>query len=243
MDFLRRIIRVAPFPLVTRAVVTAPITEQSSMFMRLTASVALFLATHCIAQDTVAEPFRAGVDYHQIEPAQPTSSGDKIEVIEVFGYSCGGCAAFQPHVSTWKGKLADDVSFAYVPAVFGGIWENFARAYFTAETMGILDKTHEEMFKAVHIEKNIRSADEIPAFYARHGISAEDFAATMNSFAVNAKVSRAKQQVPRYGVSSTPTMIVAGKYRIEVGSNQTNTYSRILEIVDFLVAKERAAGK
>jgi thiol:disulfide interchange protein DsbA len=211
------------------------------MLNRLLGLVLLGTTVACGAQAPApaAEPFQAGVDYYLIEPAQPTSTGDKIEVIEVFGYSCGGCAAFQPLVSNWKKTLPADASFSYMPAMFGGIWENFARAYYTAETMGILDKTHEDMFKVVHVERAIRGAEDIPNFYGRHGVNAEEFAATMNSFAVNAKIGRSQQQVPRYGVSSTPTMIVAGKYRIEVGSS--NSHERILEIVDFLIAKERAA--
>lgn len=209
------------------------------MLTRLMALALLGVATACSAQEPTAEPFQAGRDYHLIEPAQPTSSGDRIEVIEVFGYSCNACAAFQPLVNEWKKTLAEDVAFSYTPAVFGGIWENFARAYYTAETMGILAKSHDDVFKAVHVDRKVRSAEDIPAIYAAHGVNAQEFAATMNSFAVNAKVARAQQQVPRYGVSSTPTLIVAGKYRIEVG--QANSHARMLEIVNFLVARERAS--
>ena len=212
------------------------------MLTRLLALVLLGAATACSAQTAPpAETYTAGKDYFLIEPAQPTSSGDKIEVLEVFGYSCSHCASFEPKIAAWKKTLAADVSFNYMPAMFGGIWENFARAYYTAETMGILDKTHQAMFKAVHVDKSIKAVEDIPAFYASHGINADEFAATMSSFAVNAKVGRSQQQVPRYGVSSTPTLIVAGKYRIEaVGPN---THERMLQVADFLAAKERAAGK
>ncbi len=212
------------------------------MLTRLLALVLLGAATACSAQTAPpAETYTAGKDYFVIEPAQPTSSGDKIEVLEVFGYSCSHCASFEPKIAAWKKTLGADVSFNYMPAMFGGIWETFARAYYTAETMGILDKTHEAMFKAVHVEKTIAAVEDISAFYASHGVNAEEFAATMNSFAVNAKVGRSQQQVPRYGVSSTPTMIVAGKYRIE--ANAPNTHERMLQVADFLLAKERAAAK
>ncbi len=211
------------------------------MMNRLMALALLGVSVACSAQNPTAEPYQAGVDYQIIEPAQRTSSGDKIEVIEVFGYSCNHCAGFQPLINNWKKDLPADVQFSYMPAMFGGIWENFARAFYTAETMGILDKTHDEMFKAVHIDRSIQSAADIPAFYAKHGVSAEDFAATMNSFAVNAKVGRSQQQVPRYGVSGTPTLVVAGKYRIE--AVKPNTHERMLEVANYLIAKERAAAK
>lgn len=210
------------------------------MLNRLLATALLGIAAAaCSAQAPSAEPFQAGRDYHLIEPAQPTASGERIEVIEVFGYSCNACAAFQPLVNEWKKTFEPDVAFSYTPAMFGGIWENFARAYYTAETMGLLDRTHDDLFKAVHVEHRIRNAADIPAFYAGYGVSTQEFAATMSSFAVNAKVGRSQQQVPRYGVSSTPTLVVAGKYRIEVGQN--NSHARMIEIANFLIAKERAA--
>jgi len=211
------------------------------MLTRLLALVLLGAAIACSAQTAPAETYTAGKDYFLIEPAQPTSSADKIEVLEIFGYSCSHCASFDPKITAWKKTLGADVAFSYVPAAFGGIWDSFARAYYTAETMGILDKTHAAMFKAVHVEKSITSAEGIPAFYTSHGVNAEEFAATMNSFAVNAKVGRSQQQVPRYGVSSTPTMVVAGKYRIE--AVPPNTHERMLLVADFLIAKERAAAK
>ncbi len=211
------------------------------MLNRLMALVLLSAATACSAQAPSAEPYAAGTDYFLIEPAQPTATGDKIEVLEVFGYSCGHCASFQPLIANWKKELAADVAFSYMPAMFGGIWENFARAFYTAETMGILDKTHEDMFKAVHIDKSIQTAEAIPAFYAKYGVNEQEFAATMSSFAVNAKVGRSAQQVPRYGVSGTPTMVVAGKYRIE--ATGPNSHERMLEVVNFLIEKERASAK
>ena len=56
--------------------------------------------------------------------------------------------------------------------------------------------------------------DDVAKFYAKYGVKAEDFVGTANSFAVNAKIKRADAQVKAYGVDSTPTIIVNGKYRL-----------------------------
>ena len=214
------------------------------MLHRFFAAVLGFaLVSACHAQTPAApaaDAFQEGRDYVRIDPPQPTSTGDAVEVLEVFGYSCIHCANFDPVLAAWAKRQPETVKLIHVPAVFGGVWEAFARAYYTAETMGLLDKTHDAMFKAVHVEKRpFRSIEDIAAFYADYGVSQEDFLATMQSFAVNAKIARAQQQVPRYGVEGTPTMIVNGKYRVM--SPREGGFPRLLDVVDFLVKQELAA--
>jgi thiol:disulfide interchange protein DsbA len=45
----------------------------------------------------------------------------------------------------------------------------------------------------------------------------------------------------KYGVDGTPEFIVNGKYR--VGPRSAGGYDKIFDVVDFLIAKERAAKK
>ncbi len=185
---------------------------------------------------------RYGQDYEVLAVPQPTYGQGKIEVAEVFGYTCIHCAHLQPSVDTWKPTLAADVRFEYVPGVFGGIWDPFARAYFAAETMGVLGKTHDQVFKAIHIDHAITTGDvdAIADLYGKMGVDRAKFLATMQSFAVTAKLNRAKQFAQRTGVNGTPTMIVAGKYRVSVMRDRG--FDGMLQTVDFLVNYERAAA-
>ena len=78
-----------------------------------------------------------GTDYLVIDGGQPIQPATgKIEVAEVFGYVCPACAAFQPLVGPWKAGLPSDVNFVYVPAMFGGTWDDYARAFYAAEQVG-----------------------------------------------------------------------------------------------------------
>lgn len=213
------------------------------MFMRWFAVASLmFSAAACSAQTAPAADagLVEGKDYALISPPVPTADASKIEVIEVFGYSCVHCAHLQPVIEAWKPKLASDVQFSYMPAVFGGVWEVYGRAFYAAETMGLLEKTHAPLFTALHVEKRpVRSVEDVAAFYADYGTTQDEFMAAMQSFAVNAKIARAQQVVPRYGVEGTPSMIVNGKYRVM--SPAQGGFPRMLEVVDALIAKERAA--
>ncbi len=52
-----------------------------------------------------------GVDYLEIPGGAPFSTQDgKVEVVEVFGYTCPHCASFEPHLVAWERTLPDDVA-------------------------------------------------------------------------------------------------------------------------------------
>jgi thiol:disulfide interchange protein DsbA len=183
---------------------------------------------------------REGIDYTVLPEPQPTFGTGGIEVAEVFAYTCIHCANLQPTINAWKPTLASDVRFRYVPGAFGGPSDNFARGYFAAETMGLLDKTHDGVFKAFFVDRKFQtgSAEEIADHYASQGADRDAFLSTMNSFAVTAKVNRARQFAQRTNVQATPTMIINGKY------SATTTNDRgpegLLATIDYLVAVERA---
>ena len=185
---------------------------------------------------------RAGIDYTVLPSPQPTFGAGGIEVAEVFAYTCIHCANLQPMINTWKPTLPADVRFRYVPGAFGGPSDNFARGFFAAETMGLLDKTHESVFKAYFVERKFQtgSLEEIADHYASQGADRDAFLSTMNSFAVTAKVNRARQFAERTNVQATPTMIINGKY------SATATNDRgpqgLLDTIEYLVAVERAGG-
>lgn len=184
-----------------------------------------------------------GRDYTLITPATETSA-DAIEVVEVFGYSCSHCAHFQPLISQWKKTLADDVKFEYLPAAFGGVWEVYARVYYTAETMGALDKTHDALFEALHTERRpVSKIEDLADFYAEHGVDKAQFLSTLDSFPVNAKVATARERAAAWNIEGTPTMVVAGKYRVMAPPQDRGGFKGMLEIVDRLIARERAARK
>jgi len=193
-----------------------------------------------------APPPVAGTDYVEIPGGQPFDTTDgRIEVAEVFGYVCPFCAAVQPTVRAMKDKFPPDVHMVYIPAAFGSMWDNYAKAYYTAEAMGLVDKTHDALFRAIHIDKTLKGergmdgAEDIAAFYAAYGADPKQFVSSMQSFAVAAKVNRGKQYILSAFVNgdrpSTPTFIINGKYRVK-GKNVDDMF----RVINQLVVAERA---
>ena len=61
------------------------------------------------------------------------------------------------------------------------------------------------------------------------------------SFAINGKMSRARQQAQQYNVQSVPTVVVDGKYI--TGSEKVGTHAQLPAAIDELVNKARAERK
>ncbi|KRG68419.1 thiol:disulfide interchange protein DsbA/DsbL [Pseudoxanthomonas dokdonensis] len=183
-----------------------------------------------------------GVDYEVVANGKPYAPLDgKIEVVEVFGYICPACAAFQPSVAAWHDKLPADVRMTYVPVAFGPEWEPYAKAFYAAQAKGLVDKTHNEVFKAIHLSNSLPREGQKPdpakvaQFYAGYGVDANEFLGLMNSFGVNAQIKRGMQFAAQSGVTGTPTILVDGKYRV-LGKSWEDK----LRITDHLIARERA---
>lgn len=181
----------------------------------------------------------AGVDYHAIEAGAPLDAvPGTIEVVEVFGYTCNHCANFEPRLAAWRSRLADDVRFTAVAASFGGYWIPYAKAYYAARLLGVADRSHEAMFRAVHEEQSMPvsrpTALQFAAFYAPYGADAQAFVAALEGAEVAAELQRTRAFVMRSEVEGTPMLVVNGRYRVAGGGPDS------LETVDYLVGLERA---
>ena len=186
---------------------------------------------------------KEGVDYAILPVPVPTHAPGKIEVAEVFSYGCVHCFEFQPYVNTWKKTMAKDARWEYVPGVFGGHWDRFARAYFAAQILGVQEKTHDAVFKSIFVDHSVKtaSAEELADVYARLGVDRAKFLATMASESVTARLAKAREFAQRSGIDSTPALIVAGKYRV-LGRQETG-WDGMLKTAEFLVNRERASAK
>lgn len=188
----------------------------------------------------------AGVDYKVIENGQPFQpAAGKVEVAEIFGYTCPACAQFEPVFAAWRQRQPADVNVVLVPAAFGGYWTPYARAFYASEALGVLPQVHEAMFAAIHLERSLTvnanvGPNDLAPFYARHGVDAKRFTDTFNSFGVDAKVNRARQFATRSQIDGTPSLVVAGKYTVTVDQQG---FEKMLATTEWLVAQERAGAR
>ena len=187
-------------------------------------------------------PWIAGQSYHLVSPPQPVSAGDKIEVLEVFSYACPHCARFQPYADRLRASLPADARFALMPADFEQGWDLFSRAFYTAKALGVLDKTHQALFDALHRDhKPLLTLDALAGFYAGFGVDRGTFLSTAQSFIIDGDLQHAHDMEVAYGIDSTPTLIVDGKFRVTVNPGQDIGFDQMVDIALYLVHQEEQA--
>ena len=197
----------------------------------------ILLLSLFISPTWAASSIDEGIDYTILPQAQPTETGHKIEVLEVFMYSCPHCFHLEPSLEKWLKTKPDSVQFRRMPAVFGPKVEPHARAFYAAELLGVNDRFDKALFDALHVQKKpIWKEDDLVNLAKSVGIDAEEFRKAYDSFFVAMKVRRAKQMQERYGVDGVPTIIVNGKYR--TSPSQTGSRSRMFETLNYLIDLE-----
>lgn len=197
----------------------------------------LMLAT--FSGSTLASEFEQGRHFHAIgSPTSPPT--DRVEVVEAFAYPCPACNSFLPIINRWAEQLPDDVTLSHLPVGLQPGWDVFARVYYTADVLGLGAEAHEAMFRALHEERRqFRSIEDIAEVYTEFDVDVEEFVSTSQSFAVDGRMRRNRNEVMRFGVRGTPSMIVQGKWRLS--PTDFNSYEQMLAAVDYLVERELAA--
>lgn len=194
-----------------------------------------------ITASAQAAEFEEGVHYQKLPVPVETKDAGKIEVVELFSYACIHCKNFDPTLEVWRDEQADDVLFRRVPAIFNETWKLLAQAFYAAEVLGIEEKVHTPMFRALHDQGvNLGNPTLLAALFEEvGGVAPDEFNQVFNSFSVRSRVQQADAHGRAYRVTGVPTLIVDGIYRIDgrMAGNNTN----MLKIVDFLVAERRAA--
>ncbi len=89
------------------------------------------------------------------------------------------------------------------------------KLYYALEAMDLVDKLHEKVFSAIHVEKlRLTTAEAITDWVGKQGVDKAKFAAVYNSFAVAGKSNRAVQLQDAYRVEGTPALGVAGRFYV-----------------------------
>jgi thiol:disulfide interchange protein DsbA len=188
--------------------------------------------------------YSEGQHYARMVPTQPTVGGaDKVEVAEIFWYGCNHCYDFEPFVNRWKETMSPNARFVRIPAVWNPLVKLHAQLYYTEEVLASNGKLADPdtfraaVFAEYHRRGNrLASVESIQTIFEKHGVSAEDFESTWNSFEVAQKIRVAEDLTRRYAITGVPTVVVNGKYR--TGAGEAGGYPQLLELIDELIVKE-----
>jgi thiol:disulfide interchange protein DsbA len=201
----------------------------------------LVFAPLLITAQAAGDTYVMGEHYDIITPPVRTANPDKIEVVEFFWYGCGHCYTFEPVIGAWKKTLPEDVDFRGSPAMWNKPMELHARAFYTAEVLGVLEQMNLILFQAMNVDGNrLSSEEELQKLFVANGVAAEDFSKAFKSFGVGSQVNQAAARARAAQITGTPAIMVNGKYH--VSTRKAGSQPEMLKVADFLIAKERAAA-
>ena len=205
---------------------------------RLTHLCAVALVS-AVAFTAPAAEFEEGVDYIKLDVPVETRDPSRIEVVEVFSYACIHCYRLEPSVTKWRRTVADDVDFRRLPLVTQRLVP-YARAFFTAEAMGVLERIHMPMFAAIHEYRiDMSRPDYVRRLFVRDAeVDEDEFLRVYDSFGVQSRVRQADAQGRMYRIQATPSIVVNGRYLTESG--RAGMEGMFL-VVNHLIDMERAA--
>lgn len=205
----------------------------------LQATLALLIALLSVTASAVT--YTEGEQYEVLKTPQATGDSGTIEVVELFWYGCPHCYRLEPFIHDWLQNKPADVKFIRLPAILGKGWELLAKAYFTADLLGVLDKIHGDLFTEIHEKENrITNEKQLRDFFTAHGVPPEDFDKMFDSFAVAVKVNNARLMTRRYEISGVPTLVVNGRYSTSAG--QAGSNKEVINVLNYLVDMARETG-
>lgn len=201
---------------------------------------ALALAALLALPLSAAAQWAAGTHY-EVLPEPPARPDGRIEVVEAFWYGCPSCFNLEPHIKRWLATKPDDVQFTRVAASLNPGWRVHARAFYTADALGVVDKVHDALFNALHLQRDpLNTVDSIAAVFAEHaGTDPTEFRTAFGSFGVDARMRRGDQLVRRHRLNGVPAVIVNGRYLTDPG--RARGFENVMQVVDHLIELERRA--
>ncbi|HIF94122.1 MAG: peptidylprolyl isomerase [Myxococcales bacterium] len=186
--------------------------------------------------------FIEGQHYVVLDKPIVTRDSSKVEVVEAFAYGCPYCLNIEPALAEWREQQVSDVDFWNFPAVWNDPMKLFARAFYVAQQLDVVEQIHLPLFTAVVVvQKKLNNEMDLANFFAKYGVDKAAFSKAFKSTAVTSQVKQSETLVKSYNLASVPQIVVNGKYRID--PMRAGGRAEMLAVVNFLVEKERASLK
>lgn len=183
-----------------------------------------------------AEDFVAGKDYEVINGGGATNT-TKVTVLEFFNYGCHWCAQVEPALHKWVEEQNGKIDFTRVPVVFNKEWIYFAKAYYTANLLGLNAKMDPLLFKAIQVDKQkLNDNEAMINFFVAQGVDKDTAeSAFKNSTTMDLKLSEGSALMARYHINAVPAFIINNTYKTDLQMAQGE--ERLLKVLDYLVHK------
>lgn len=179
-----------------------------------------------------------GQDYTVLPKPIQQIQADKVEVLEFFGYFCVHCYHLDPVLLKHAKTFPSDTYLRTEHVVWQPEMLGLARVAAAVNQSGLKYQANGAVFKAVY-EQKINLAD--PATFKQWAEGQKSFdgkklIAAYDSFSNQAQAKKMEELTNTYQISSTPVVIVGGKYQVTF----TGDWNAGMKTIDGLVEKVRS---
>lgn len=172
-----------------------------------------------------------GRDYTVLQQPFPEGAAS---VIEFFYYGCRACYYMADELSEWS--QANNIPVSLVPAHTDTNLVESARLFHTFHAMNRGDLYVYGYMLFQQEDATLQGEERINALLAEHDVDQEAFWNTWSSDEVNQRLIGSYQLTQLAGIESTPSFIVAGKYRVELGV--IDGAEGVFDLLEYLVNKD-----
>lgn len=187
-------------------------------------------------------PFIVGTHYQDLGISGTTGTQPFSDIKVFFSYPCFPCFAFNEILGQWKREMSSAPQVVYVPAIWSEEMRYYAQVFYTAESLGIQESSHQLLFESLHEEELMLT--ELPiltGIFSLLGVSQQQFLAAFNSEETLNHVREAEQANLDYRIRSVPALVVDCRYLIapnsEVGQRE------MLDVAQYLIDNRNEGGE
>lgn len=198
-------------------------------YLKLLSLCLLFSVNIFLAKIVVADSQFVAGDHYQVVAAQE-SEQPTLEMF--FSYGCPACYQSESFIQRLRVNYPQ-LTIKLIPVSFNPGWDLYAKAFFIADKLNVMDKIHSKLFHYVHEEKKqITTEEQLKAFFVDSGVTRTDYNAVANSYWLNTQIRLSKQKTKKNKVLSAPSFLVNERYLLnsKVLANFNNLEAAMVEL-------------
>ncbi|MFH4415733.1 MAG: thiol:disulfide interchange protein DsbA/DsbL [Neisseriaceae bacterium] len=180
------------------------------------------LASMTFAGSTIQE----GKDYTLLSEPIPAVDPSRVEIIEAFSYTCIHCQHFEPLLLNFFQQHAKQpITLRKVHVYWGNKFLNLIRLNVAVQENHVGNVANSAIFKAI-LEDGVDLSQEINIINwlnAQTNFDGKQVAKTYQLASTQLKSREIAKLTKRYGFEATPTLVVAGKYKVNLAALTSET--------------------
>jgi len=194
-----------------------------------------FLFCLALALPTISAQEKIRGNYDVLGDLPKKNSLQKVVFEEFINFGCPHCNNFRLLSKEMKEKYKDRVDFVYIPILFRGQGDAPLRLYYVAKSLGKGEEINDALYEA-RFKHGVDVFDPgIVNYLARSlGIGTE-YKRDAQKPEITRLIQEGEQKSALYGVSGTPTIVLAGALKMKNRSSMENFVEVLPNTLDDLL--------